>query len=182
MKKLENLTPEQRERVAKLLALAQQGVGGEKTNAETLLRKLLAQHGLTVEDMARDEQLRVKCLVKYNHPYEKKLFMQVVYTVLNGKDWDVHRYNGTRTIFCEVTPMQRAEILLRYELYLRSFKAEIDVLMEAFIMKQRIYPADPSLKSDRQPNERERRAMELSRGLQQVDVHTPLEDKRGKKA
>ena len=65
------------EMLKKLLALSKQGVGGEKINAEALLNKLLKKHGLTIEDIDDEEEIK-QWDVHFNTDFERKLIYQVI--------------------------------------------------------------------------------------------------------
>lgn len=157
------------EKVGKLLSLCRQGVGGEKANAEAMLIKILKQYGMTIADLEQKTEEKVRVTVKYNHPYEKTLFSQVVAQVMEEEDWTIKRYNRTRTIFVDVSPAQKAEIAVRYELYLKAFKDEIPTFMKAFIIKNKIWSSKDT-SDDRELTAEDLRAIEMSSGMKRVDV------------
>ena len=52
----EQLSEKVQAKLRKLQALAERGVGGEKETAKRMLEKLLARHGLTLDDLADERR------------------------------------------------------------------------------------------------------------------------------
>lgn len=67
------------EKIRKVQALANRGADGEKKSAAALLDKLMKQYGIDEAEIA-EERLE-KCFFRYKTPYERKLLVQVIYTV-----------------------------------------------------------------------------------------------------
>ena len=67
------------EKIRKVQALANRGADGEKQSAAALLDKLMKQYGIDEAEIA-EERLE-KCFFRYKTPYERKLLVQVIYTV-----------------------------------------------------------------------------------------------------
>ena len=63
------------ERIKKLQALAERGVGGEKDTAEKMLRKMLKKNGIQSLDDLQDDNYEY-VLFPYSGKYEKKLLKQ----------------------------------------------------------------------------------------------------------
>lgn len=130
-------------RYEKLQALAERGVGGEKETAKKKIEKLLAENGISEEDL--NEEKTYYYLFSYSGaPYRKKLLNQIIYKVMGYEsDYKTYRTRHTRNkvgIYC--TPAQKLEIDLDYEFYSNLFDSEVNVLMQAFISKNNIYPDD----------------------------------------
>lgn len=64
-----------KERLLKLYALAQRGVGGEKENAEKILKQLLLENGMSIEDLERSENTKRERGDKW-----------ILYTMREGKE------------------------------------------------------------------------------------------------
>lgn len=126
--------------IEKLKVLSERGVGGEKASAQKKLLKLLADNGLSLEDL-QEEQPRYY-LFSYA-PYKLKLLNQIIYKVLGTEDFHTYKSRGTRNkIGTYCTPAQKIEIELDYEFYGNLFDEEMELLMSAFIAKQNIFPED----------------------------------------
>lgn len=163
------MTDALRDKLLALLRLSREGTGGEATNAEAVLERLLAQHGLTLADIDDDAITKVRVSIKYNDPNDKFLFSQVCSMVLDESRPPIRRFNGTRTIFLDVTPAQRAEIIVRYEILREAFKEEIETLFTAFIIKHRVWSASAK-STGGEMDEKTRRAMAMARSLKDVEL------------
>lgn len=131
-----------RERLKKLQALAERGVGGEKETAQRKLEQLLKANGLTIDDLETEKQYYF--LFSYNGEHKARLLRQCMYKVMGAAaDIKFYRTKGTRQkIGIDCTAAQKLEIELEYEFYSRIFDEEISDFMTAFIQKQNIYPED----------------------------------------
>lgn len=131
------------ERIKKLQALAERGVGGEKTTAETMLNKMLEKHGIQSLDELETEECEYT-LFSYKGKHEIKLLKQCIYKVLTAAgDKTCYKSKGTRQkigIYC--TKAQKIEIELEFEFYKRVFYEELTTFMNAFIQAQCIFPPD----------------------------------------
>lgn len=139
------MNEELRSRLKKIQALAERGVGGEKISAEKKLKKLLADNNLTEEDLNETETHYY--LFSYSGaPYLKPLLGQIIYKVIGYNDGNgiaMYKSKHTRNkygIYC--TPAQKVEIDLEFEFYSNLFAKEVDLLLNAFIQKQDLFPED----------------------------------------
>ncbi len=71
------------QRVKKLLALAERGVGGEKDTAAKMLQRMLEKNGIQSLDELESEKYEY-VLFPYNGKYEKKLLKQCIYKVMTA--------------------------------------------------------------------------------------------------
>lgn len=131
------------ERLKKIQALAERGVGGEKITAQEKLKKLLDENNMTEADLNQEEQHYY--LFSYSGaPHRQRLLGQIIYKVLGHEShYSMYKSKGTRNkygIYC--TPAQKIEIDLDYEFYCNLFETEIDLLLSAFIQKQDLFPDD----------------------------------------
>ena len=123
----------------KLKALAENGVGGEKYNAERQLKKLMVKHGFTLEDIEGE---------KKDYHYFKvsrdgiRLFGQVAATVI-GKGYDMLK-DRTRKGFVviETTVSDAIEIESKFDFYFKAYKKELDAFYLAFITANNLFPKD----------------------------------------
>lgn len=125
----------------KLKALAERGESGERENAAAQLEKLLKKYGISEEELERDaEQL---CFFKYSQETERRLLMQIVYSV-TGKvgGGTVGTYTGRRRkkVSVKCTAAQKIEIEALYAFYKVAFEKELETFYSAFYMKNNIYP------------------------------------------
>ena len=81
------------QRIKKLQALAEQGVGGEKTTAQKKLAKLLKDNGINSLDELQKEEYEYT-IFSYNGKHEIKLLRQCMYKVITeGMDREIHTAN-----------------------------------------------------------------------------------------
>lgn len=130
------------ERLRKLLALARQGEGGEKANAQSILDKMLKKHGLRIEDLDPERLERGLCKFSYGNELEYQLLLQVIFNVLGASSIHGVKGPGNRKTFeVLVTRAQGLEIDLAWSIYRDAFRLEQQRLLEAFVHKNRLYGA-----------------------------------------
>lgn len=110
------------QRMRKLQALAERGVGVEKNAAEKMLQKMMEKNGIRSLDELQSEKYEY-VLFPYNGKYEKKLLKQCIYNVLTATgDRTYYRIKGKRQklgIYC--TEAQKIEIQMKFDLYRKVF-------------------------------------------------------------
>lgn len=144
------------QRVKKLQALAERGVGGEKDTAEKMLQRMLEKNGIQSLNELQSEEYEYT-LFSYNGKHERKLLAQCIYKVMTAA-WDkkCYRSKGKRQklgIYC--TKAQKLEIEMEFAFYRNAFYEELDVFMSAFINAQGIFPPDAPKESYDEFNERD---------------------------
>lgn len=157
--------------IKKVKALAERGVGGEKTNAQALLKKLMEKHGVKDEDLEDDKKIWNLVFV----PAERRaLFYQVAGTVL-GKDIYVDNSDDEDSIFIQCTKAEAIEIEAKYTVHWDGFKGEIDVLLAAYIIRNDLVVKDAGYMNPNNLTEAERmrikRAMEMANTVKKVEVN-----------
>lgn len=133
------------QRIKKLQALAERGVGGEKDTAQKKLLSLLEKNGIhSLEELEQEAETYEYTLFSYSGRHEIKLLAQCMYKVMGASaDLTSYRTRGTRQkigIYC--TKAQKIEIELEFEFYRNVFYAELSTFMSAFIQAQGIFPPD----------------------------------------
>lgn len=68
------------QRLERVKALAERGVGGEKENAEALLNRLMAKYGISEEDI--EDTAERDYFIRYHNFWERKLIVQVLHRLL----------------------------------------------------------------------------------------------------
>lgn len=81
-----------KELILKVAALAQQGVVGEKTNAEALLNRLLKANNMTLEDLESAKNSKRERMFFIGKPYFKSLLAQIICKVLNVSNYSIKDY------------------------------------------------------------------------------------------
>ena len=164
-----------KDKLLKLLALSERGIGGEAANAEAMLHKLLKDHDMDMSDITDPSDELTYIFVNYKTRYEKKLFTQICYKVFNSNDFDTYKKtNQSGKIGTEATPAQCAEIATLYSIYRKAFKKECDVFYNAFLQKNRIFPEN-SANPNYIPTEDDLRAAQMADSLNRVNIHKQIE-------
>ena len=153
------------QRIKKLQALAERGVGGEKTTAQKKLAKLLKDNGINSLDELQKEEYEYT-IFSYNGKHEIKLLRQCMYKVMGAKsDRTAYKPYGRRQkigIYC--TKAQKIEIELEFEFYRNVFYEELSTFMDAFIQAQKIFPEDAPVGDYDEFNERDMKIAFMARG------------------
>lgn len=131
------------QRIKKLQALAERGVGGEKETAERMLQQLFKKNGINALEELESEEPEYT-LFSYNGKHEKKLLRQCIYKVMTAaKEPTFYHSKGTRQkvgIYC--TKAQKIEIELEFNFYRSIFYDELDTFIDVFVQAQDIFPPD----------------------------------------
>ena len=169
-----------RERIRKLYRLVEQGIGGEKENAQKILDKLLAKHGITLSEIV-DDNHEEEFNVKFKGGFEKRLLLQIVGKV-RGRE-TMGYFDKGRLYFIS-TKMERVEILTLFSVYKKALSREFEDLFLAFIYQQDIFPPqkdDDQTKKDDRPKTHEERSRlrkiaSMMSTMNKVNVYKAIED------
>lgn len=128
------------DRLKKLKALAERGVGGEKETAIRLYNELMEKY--QIEEAEVLEDLLTVHWFNYSNELEEKLLIRIFYKVTGSSSY--HHYIGKisrrKKRGCECTEVEAVEIRLLFDFYKRELKEELEVFMIAFLNGNHIYP------------------------------------------
>ena len=165
------------QRIKKLQALAERGVGGEKTTAQKKLAKLLKDNGINSLDELQKEEYEYT-IFSYNGKHEIKLLRQCMYKVMGAKsDRTEYKPYGRRQkigIYC--TKAQKIEIELEFEFYRNVFYEELSTFMDAFIQAQKIFPEDAPVGDYDEFNERDMKIAFMATGIERRSRAAMIEE------
>ena len=165
------------QRIKKLQALAERGVGGEKTTAQKELAKLLKDNGINSLDELQKEEYEYT-IFSYNGKHEIKLLRQCMYKVMGTKsDRTAYKPYGRRQkigIYC--TKAQKIEIELEFEFYRNVFYEELSTFMDAFIQAQKIFPEDAPVGDYDEFNERDMKIAFMATGIERRSRAAMIEE------
>ena len=166
------------QRIKKLQALAERGVGGEKETAEKMLQRMLEKNGIQSLDELQSEEYEY-VLFSYNGKHEKKLLMQCIYKVLTAAGDRTHyRTKGKRQklgIYC--TKAQKIEIQMEFDFYRKVFYEELDDFVVAFINAQKIFPPDAPVESSDNFTERDMKILHMADRIEKRNRLAMIDDK-----
>lgn len=160
----------------KLKALAEQGVGGEKENARTMLEKLMAKYGVEEADIS-DETLEDHDF-RYHNEWEERLLRQVIYKIATDRRcYTYKRGKGSQTTYgCTCTKAEALQIQIEYEFYLALWEEELKLFFRAFVQKHQIFDMKPGhATTDFDPDEL-RRMNRMMSGMQDKTLNPMLEE------
>lgn len=161
-------------KLRKLHALAQRGVGGERDTAQRMLDKLLAKHGLTLDDLL-DEQ-RAHHWYTCSNRYEQRLALQIAAMILDTRNPSLfYKRNNARQFAAKLTKSEIIEFELHYQTLREALKAHLDVAFCAFVQANDIFPATPSSDRDDALSEHDLRVQKMASVTPATPVHARLE-------
>lgn len=166
------------QRIKKLQALAERGVGGEKDTAGKMLQRMMEKNGIQSLDELQSEETEYT-LFSYNGKHERKLLVQCIYKVMTAAgDRRYYHSKGTRQklgIYC--TKAQKLEIEMEFAFYRNVFYEELDIFMSAFISAQGIFPPDAPKGSFSELNERDMKVAHMAGGIDKRTRAVMIDDK-----
>ena len=120
------------EKLKKIKALAERGVGGEKETAMKIYEDLKARYELEDEEIMQDE-VTIHWF-GYANELEEELLKWVFYKVTGDKDCYAYqgKYKRRKKRGCECTEIEAAEIILLFSFYREKLKQELKIFMIGF--------------------------------------------------
>jgi CRP-like cAMP-binding protein len=136
---------ERMEKLKKLKALADRGIGGEKDNAAKLLAKMCEKYGISLEDVSGEDAMEMHWFVHKQGDLYKRLMNQVMYRVFDDNR-PIYKRGQERILGAYCTAAEAVEVEMDYDFYLKALKEDMKRLYSMFIQKNKIFP--PTFKSD----------------------------------
>ena len=167
-------TPESesiRARLLKVLRLAQQGVGGERENAEALLEKLLRKHSMTMADLESMESGEIRVWLRAGDAEERIVLSQLAIRLFGTKR-KLWTQQGKFEVGVDLSPSEKAALEIAWEVYREAFSEARHALVLGFCFKHDLYASEENGSTEMSDEERERgrRAMALADVLPKVDA------------
>jgi hypothetical protein len=133
-------------KLAKILELAERGVGGERKNAQFILEKLLRKHNLSLKDIAKNhEEKKAYRWFPYKTKYDKRLLFQIYVSITKSKTVKFRQGRGRKEIAFEMTELDLIELEEAYKYYKKLYQKELGIFFEAFVRKHELLaPCDKS--------------------------------------
>lgn len=130
------------EKLGKIKALAERGVGGEKETAMRMYEELCRKYDIS-DNEAEAALMKLETRwFSYSTQLEKELLGQILYKVTGSNERYIYtgKYSRRKKCGCECTALEAAEIELLFGFYREEMKRELEVFMVAFIQKNNIFP------------------------------------------
>ncbi len=172
------ISEELKQKIRKIIALAEGGTDGERTVASVKLQTLLQENGLTLDDFKEDKEQRYIFNVGALQ-WRVDLFLQIAMKVKNTNKisyWKTYRRSQVQ-ISC--TEAQKNEIQNLFNWHSKNLKKEIDKtihnLITAYELKHRLF----NEKSDdnEQDNDSERK-IDYEKLMQIMTLQSVLSNER----
>lgn len=175
------------ERINKLQKLADQGVCGEKINAQARIKEIMQKYGITDEDLEK-EDLKDYYYANKNK-YEDHLMMQICAIVnrsrkvgilirdIPKKDQRILKqaFGFVPTFHVKCTKAEIIEIESMFDIYKRSFEEQLDTFLYAFLMKNNLLvDADPDEKPTAEQSQQAFMAMMMAEGISKAQYHEAI--------
>lgn len=150
-------------KLKKLLALAEQGVQGEADNARRLLEKLCKEYSVSIEELLDENQLKRYCFDISRNAIYKDLFVQCYCKV--SQKISLSFYQESRSqISVEMTALQYAELVSLFEWHKANFNKDLEDMKKnillAYCRKHHLYSdVKPDNDNDRELTEDERKQL-----------------------
>lgn len=123
----------------KLRELALRGIGGEKTNAEQLLSRIMSENNISIESLESIKRESETFYCKVDHRF---LLVQIAFMVL-GSGAAIYKLRRKPSCMrAECTPAEKLEIEAVFDFYKRAYEQDLKLLQSAFIQKNKIFPKD----------------------------------------
>jgi hypothetical protein len=133
----------------KLKALAEQGVGGEKVNAEEALARLMQKHNITIEDLDGIERQEERIRYPSAGGLGYKLARQIIASVI-GSPFNKYVDKRNRLIYVKLSRAEYLEVIAKLDFFLPHYEKELETFYSAFIQVNHLY-AKPDGKEDDRP-------------------------------
>ncbi len=163
------------EMLKKLKALMEKGIGGEAENAKRILESLLKKEGKTLEDYLNNSDIQKKRYwFSYSNTYQKKLLGQILFYVLDCSSiMETTNKNKRNQVAYDITATENIEILTIYETLKTKLMEEIDITVEAFVYRHRLF-SNSECAEDKTLSERDKRILERIKTIQKNPIHKQI--------
>ena len=161
------------QKIKRVQALAERGVGGEKDSAAALLEMLMARYDITEADISAErEEL---AWFRYKTELERRLLCQIIYSI-TGKVASgcvgAHSGRKRKQVGVHCTAAERLEIEISFEFYNAALQQELERFYSAFLHKNGIFPANTIDELPEAPEPDIEEARRISMMMAGMDEHT----------
>ena len=165
------------ELLKRIKALADNGVDGEKINAENTLARLMEKYN--VDEKQLEDETQKTCYFSYKQETDRRLLMQIIYAVTGeAPSGTIGAFSRRKRkmLAVDCTNAEQIEIEINYEFYKAAFNEDLEIFISAFVSKNHIYPSPDKVKEDyftdrERDLERELKTAAMAKG---IDKRTPL--------
>jgi len=124
-----------KELLLKLKALSEQGNGGEKENATDMLNKALKKHGITLEDLEKEEKEGRTFKIK-DRGDSSIILAQCIWDVVPNAE--IKQNTKKLEIYCYLNASDFVEVSEKYKHYYNIWLKEKKEFLTAYILRNKI--------------------------------------------
>lgn len=130
------------EKLGKIKALAERGVGGEKETALRMYEELCRKYDISEDEAEAALAQLEKRWFSYSTQLEEELLLQIFYKVTGSGESYIYtgKYSRRKKRGCVCTALEAAEIELLFGFYREEMKRELEAFMIAFKQKNNLFP------------------------------------------
>lgn len=176
-------------KLLKIIALAKDGIGGEKETAILLVKKICKREDLSFDDVMNSVDYReYELKANFKTELESEIVAQTIFRFAvtethAGIRWNKHY----KTFYYTTTPAKHIETVNAVPIYLGAFRKEFkkvqQVLAEAFVRKHRLFKQFQTKEVDEKPApevtvesmRNAQKVLSLMEGMDEVTVHKQLQ-------
>ena len=173
------------ERLRKMKALADRGVGGERENAERLLAEIAAEHGINLAEL---EEVKLDDFyVTLKESWKWKMLSQLCALKrqelkMEGASLEGHRMSTWKCrgknlySVSKCTKAEWLELMAKLEVLARAYKRQQEDFYHAFLMANDLLlePDDEAKPLSREERSRLSRIAQMSRGIEKSQLNKQL--------
>ena len=128
------------DKLKKLKALAERGVGGERESALKLYHKLLEKYQID-EGEILEERVTLHWF-SYKTEHEEELLTRIFYKVTGSPSYKLYtgNYSRRKKRGCDCTELEAVEIKMLFDFYRAELKRELEGFLLAFYQGNNIFP------------------------------------------
>ncbi len=151
-------------KLKKLLALAERGVQGEAENARKLLEKLCKEYGVSIENLLDENQKKYHFFEVGRNKIYLDLFAQCYYKVANTDRLSYKQISRSQ-IAVEMTAIQHAEMVSLFAWHKANFDKDLEEIKQnillAYCRKHHLYSDVDSVESIELTAEEKKRLIKI---------------------
>ena len=158
-------------KLKKIKALAENGIGGEKEAAARIYENLLNMLDVSPEELDYITQETRDFYFTFSNSMEERLLGQIAYKVIGDGTYYLKPNGKKMRIVC--TELESAEIQMLFNLYRKKLKEDLIIFYKAFIHRQQIFPdetarlyKEPKYQSDK--SDEAEKVMKMMAGIERI--------------
>lgn len=174
------ITETLRDRLRKVLALAQSGEDGERTAARELLDRLLKENNLTMADIDSG-RVEIHWFKTGRSVEMKELAAQIYFMVTDTHEVDIYSRAGDQgCVGFKTTAVQAADIEAYFSVLAPALKKEMaryrKLVVDSFVQKHRLFAQSAGPHRDLSPEERAYldKVWNFQNAIDKVDFHRQI--------